>query len=677
MSRKQSNFPDGQASPAISMAEQDYLFREGVKHHQAGRLAGAKLCFHQVLTINPIHSDALQLLGIIALEEKDPDLAVELMKQAVNLNRNNPFYFSNLGVALKNQGRLDEAIAAYRQAIDLKRDYAEAHSNLGTALRSQGKLDEAVASFRVAVELNPNFAKAHFSLGVALNDMKNFDDALLSFDKAISLRSDHFEAILSRGNSLQGLERSAEALASYDSALAIQPEHAGIHHNRGSALKSLGRQEEALESYRTALKLDPNYTDAHFSLGSALQELNRLDEAVLSFDNAISLKPDYFEAYLNRGILLHDLARYSEALANYDQVVALKPDYAGAFNNRGNTLKALRRFDEALASYGKAQTLEPDGADAHWNEAILRLLTGDFERGWIKSEWRLKSNSLGMRKRHFEQPTWLGEESVDGKTILVHTDQGFGDTIQFCRYVPLLAGLGARVIIEAEEPLHQLLASLAGLSGCVSKGEIAPHFDMQCPMLSLPLAFGTRIGSMPCSIPYLSTSPTKLRLLEAQLWPKHRPRIGVVWSGSPKHQNDRNRSIPLDTFAPVFDVAATFVSLQKDLRADDRVVLAGHHDILNFGPSMESFDDTAALISQLDLVISVDTSVAHLAGALGIPVWIMLPFDPDWRWLFDRDDSPWYPTARLFRQPNHRDWSSVVHRVQDALRQFVRWQHTA
>jgi hypothetical protein len=312
--------------------------------------------------------------------------------------------------------------------------------------------------------------------------------------------------------------------------------------------------------------------------------------------------------------------------------------------------------------------LQPDYADAHWNEALLRLVRGDFSRGWAKYQWRWKSESLGVSKRNFLQPLWLGAEAIDGTTILLHSEQGFGDTIQFCRYVPLVAARGARVILEVESPLHEIMTNLAGATQVISRGDALPDFDFQCPLPSLPLAFGTRLETIPAATAYLRAPDQTLKNWQARLGPKARPRIGLVWSGRPAHKNDQNRSISLRSLLPLLDIEATFVSLQKDVRSDDAAVLKERNDVLNFGDELKDFSNTAALILQLDLVISVDTSVAHLAGALGAPVWILLPYSPDWRWLLDRDDSPWYPSVRLFRQQQIGNWAGVIDQVKNELR---------
>ena len=381
--------------------------------------------------------------------------------------------------------------------------------------------------------------------------------------------------------------------------------------------------------------------------------------------------PNYAEALYNRGNTLHELKRFEEALASYDRALAVRPDYAEALYNRGLSLHELKRFEEALASCDHALAVRPNYTEAHWNEALLRLLTGDFRRGWVKYEWRWKNESLAPPKRNFSQPLWLGAEALAGKTILLHSEQGFGDTIQFCRYVPLVAERGACVILEVPRPLRELMSTLTGAEQIVSSGDPLPDFDIHCPLLSLPLAFGTRLETIPAATPYLRASSQSLMNWDTRLGPKRHRRIGLAWSGSPMNRNDQNRSIRLSSLLSLLDIEATFVSLQKDVRSDDVTVLKDQGDLLHFGDALDNFSDTAALISTLDLVISVDTSVAHLAGALAKPVWVLLPFIPDWRWLLDRNDSPWYPTARLFRQDDARAWDAVIARVHAALYELV------
>jgi Tfp pilus assembly protein PilF len=472
------------------------------------------------------------------------------------------------------------------------------------------------------------------------------------------------------GLALNARKQHQKALESFDLAIQLQPDFFEAHGNRGAMLAALGRHHDAIQSYRTALAIKSDFADAHCNIGSALTHLQRYDEALASLDRALALRPDYPDALYNRGNALKALKRYEEALESYDRAIALQPNHADAHNNRGQVLRELDRYDEALASYDRALALRSQHVMAHCNAAALRLLTGDFERGWVHYEWRWQKKSVIPLQRNFSQPTWHGGDPIAGKTILIHSEQGLGDTIQFCRYVPLVAARGVRVIFEVQKALQTLMTSLGGGAQIVPKGGPLPAFDLHCPLVSLPLAFGTRLETIPSTTGYLSAPAQRMTMWQSRLQGQRHPRIGLVWSGNPGHERDRERSVGLREFLPLLDTlgaGATFVSLQKDVRAEDAALLKGRADILDYGNALEDFSDTAALISQLDLVISVDTSVAHLAGALGKPVWILLTYFPDWRWLLGRDDSPWYPTARLFRQDESRTWEGVVAGAREAL----------
>ncbi len=443
------------------------------------------------------------------------------------------------------------------------------------------------------------------------------------------------------------------------------------HDNRGNALQKLNRFEEAVTSFDRAIELRPDFARAHSDRGHALQMLKRHAEAAASYDRAIELRPDFATAYSDRGSVFYALNRFEEALADFDRAITVQPSYAVAHYNRGLALHELLRCEEAVASYERAIDLRPDFAEARLNQSLSRLLLADFDRGWQGYEWRRKVKSPGNTWRNFVRPQWFGRENISGKTILLPAEQGFGDTIQFCRYVPLVVARGARVVLEVLTPLAELMTALDGPSQIVCKNDPLPDYDLHCPLLSLPLAFGTQLATIPSAVPYLRAPAPGVMEWDARLGPKHRPRIGLAWSGEPTHPNDHNRSIPLSCLISLLDVDATFVSLQKDVRIKDATVLRARGDLLHFGDALKNFADTAALVANLDLVISIDSSVAHLAGALAKPAWVLLPFVPDWRWLLDRTDSPWYPTVRLFRQDDTRAWENVVARVHAALGEFV------
>ncbi len=659
-------------SPPTAITITSWLI-EAFAQHQAGQWAEAERLYRKILAVQPDHNDSLHLLGVMAYERGEFARALEQMDLVLAKDPTNSFALNHRGLALTALRRFEDALASYDRAVAVQPDYAEALLNRGDVLVELDRRDEALASFDRALAARPHYADAFCHRGVVLAQMKRPDEALASYDRAIQLRPSYVEALHNRGILLHEQKRFAEALASYDRALALRPDYAEALCNRGMVLFELKAPDEALASYDRALALRPDYVEAQVHRGNALRMLKRFEEALASCERTLELWPDRAAAYGNRAIVMHELRRFDEALADYDRAFAIEPDYPDALCNRGATLYELGRFEEALASYARALAVRSDFIDAHYNEAHSRLLTGDLRRGFEKFEWRWEIEPYASYKREFSQPQWTGAEEIAGKTILLHAADGFGDTIHFCRYTPLVAARGARAILEVQTPLHELMRSLGGGAQVLARGDPLPDFDLQCSLLSLPRAFGTELASIPSAAPYLFAPPSRAGQWETRLGPRDRPRIGLAWSGDPTHSNDRNRSIALDRLLPlVTGIDATFVSVQREMRAGDAATLRNCGDVLHFGEALEDFSDTAALMANLDLVISVDTSVAHLAGALGKPVWILLPFIPDWRWLFDRDDSPWYPTARLFRQDKTRAWDDVIVRVRAALRDYVR-----
>ena len=614
------------------MSDVTSLLAEAFALHQAGRLAEAETAYHQILATQPDQFDSLHLLGIVFHQRGDHAQALRHIDRALKINPNNIPALNNRGIALRALKRFEEALASCERALTLRPDYAAALSNRGNTLYELKRFEEALASYERALTLRPDDAVILHNRGAALHELKRFDEALASYERALTLRPDDAVVLPNRGDTLHKLKRFDKALASYDRALALRPDYAETLSNRGATL----------------------------------YELKRFEEALASCERALTLRPDYAEALSNRGDTLYELKRFEEALASYDRALTLRPDYAAALSNtRGATLYELKRFEEALASYDRALTLRPDYAGAHFNEALCRLLIGDFDRGWEKFQCRFV-------KRNFAQPVWVGSCEIGGKAILLHAEESLGDTIQFCRYVPLVAERAARVILEVQPPLHGLMSTLPVAAQIVSKGDPLPDFDIHCPLHGLPLALGTRLATIPSATPYLRASSQAVMNWNAWLGPRDRPRIGLAWSGNPKNNIDHKRSIRLSSLLSLLDINATFVSLQKDVRAGDAAVLKARRDLHHFGDELKDFSDTAALISNLDLVISVDTSVVHLAGALAKPVWVLLPFIPDWRWLLDREDSPWYPTARLFRQDDSRAWDNVITSVHAALHDYLR-----
>jgi tetratricopeptide (TPR) repeat protein len=486
----------------------------------------------------------------------------------------------------------------------------------------------------------------------------------------LEYRPEDFDALHLLGVLNLQRRRMVEALHFLSAALRVNSSSADAMSNLGLALHATGRHDEAISSYRNALRLAPDHPEILYNLGNACLELGRIADALSSYDGVLAIAPGHPGALVNRGNTLLRFNQPVAAIASYDSALTAMPGHPQILTNRGHALRRLDRPLEALLDFEAALAAAPEFAEAHFEAAMTHLTIGDFAAGWKAYEWRWKTGAFARHRRQFQTPLWLGDEPVSGKTILLHAEQGFGDTIQFIRYAPLLAGRGAKVICEVQPELQPLLSRLEHVT-VIASGEPLPAFDLHCPLLSLPLAFGTRSETIPAAIPYLAAPAERLAVWRDRL-PSGRPRAGFVWSGSPSHKNDSNRSIALARLAALFeDPPVRCFSLQSELRAADAEVLAGLPNLVDLGRGLRDFADTAAIISLLDVVICVDTAVAHLAGALGKPVVILLPHAADFRWMRDRDDTPWYPTAKLFRQPAFGDWDSVIARLRDELRQLT------
>ena len=512
----------------------------------------------------------------------------------------------------------------------------DALCELGFALLRSGQVAEAEKRCRQALTQQPNFADALHLMGVIAFARQQYDQAVEWIAAALQ-QSPKPEYLLSLGNALQLLGRLDEALKAYDRGVALKPDDAGLWN----------------------------------SMGFVLTKLDRTDEAVRVFQHVVKLSPRHKEAAQMCATLLVEAKRFDEAVVYYTLCAEIEPGRAEVYQSRGHCHQRRARYEQAIADYERALQLEPDNAHAQWNLSLVSMLMGKFEAGWAGREARWKA--MGWVERSFTQPRWHGQKAIADRTILLHADEGMGDAIQFSRYVSMVAALGARVILEVQPPVHPLLAGLPGLSHSLPRGYPLPEFDLHCPLASLPLAFQTRIETIPLPVSCLPSIPKMLRdQWERWLGPHDRLRVGLVWSGNQGHANDHNRSTTLRVLFPLLDLDATFVSLQRDPREQDRITLCECANVRDANEHLTDFLATAALVSCLDLVITVDTSVAHLAGTLGCPVWIMLPFAPDYRWLLDRDDSPWYPTARLFRQDETRDYASVVDRLRRELMAMIR-----
>ncbi|MDU0954061.1 MAG: tetratricopeptide repeat protein [Bradyrhizobium sp.] len=561
---------------------------------------------------------------------------------------------------------------------------ADALCAAAVRLLRAGDLVQAEDSCRRALSLDAGSVDALRAMGQVCLALKRFDDAIEWFARAIRLDISAPESLIGLAEALRSAGRLDDAIKAYDRALQLRPDAQDCWDALGELLQRTGRHAEAALACDRLLQLAPDRATTWFRLGEVLEAQDRRDEAALAFDQVLKATPDHVDAANKAGAVHFDAGRYDEAIARFDRSLAVRPDQAGVlclkaialrpqtaefYNHRGTSLAELHRFDEAFASFDRAVALKPDLADAHWNAALFRLLTGDFARGWAAREWGRQCRAVGFVERSFDVPLWLADAPLAGKTILLHSDEGLGDTIQFARYATLVAAQGARVVLEVDAVLQPLLSGLNGVAQCLARGiDAVPAIDYHCPLSSLPLAFATGLDTIPAVPRYLPPAPAeRLAAWEQRLGRHDKLRVGLVWSGNPAHLNDHNRSMPLATLEPLLDRDVRFISLQKEPRPHDKVQLERRSDILDLTAEIRDFVDTSALIDSLDLVITVDTSVAHLAGALGKPTWIMLPYTPDYRWLLGRDDSPWYPNVRLFRQDARRDYVDVVARIAEAL----------
>jgi tetratricopeptide (TPR) repeat protein len=613
-------------------------FGVAVRYHASGRLTEAGALCRAILAKDRRFRDAMVLLAVVLCLDGAPEAraeAIALLQRALAIHRDDVQALEILGDALTVDGRRDDATACYRHAIRLAPTRARLHSKLGIALNDSGHHAEAIESLQQAIARDPNSAVIHFNLGVALRDAGRPDAAVDAYRRAVELRPDGSDAHANLGVALEELDRRDEAIACYRQALALNPANVEALINLGAILEELGRRDEAVTMCRQALALDPTHVDAHINLGVALQGQDRLDAAI----------------------------------ACYRQALALDPANAKALSNLGVAIELQGLGDVALGVQRRAAALAPNSGKIRFNLAVSLLRHGEFAHGWEEYEWRWRGGVRNLKAPDLPQPLWRGEDLAD-RTLLVRSEQGLGDVLQFVRYLPLLARAGARVILRAPAALERLLrSSLAGVT-VIGPDAPQPHFDFHIPLMSLPRLFRTDLCTIPAAVPYLAADPAAVAAWRQHLGADDNLRVGVVWSGNPNHRGDRQRSVAAAVLLPeLINSGVRLYSLQKDVRpADHATLLQLSHAVTDLSPQLNDFADTAAALCALDLLISVDTSVVHLAGALGRPVWTMLPFTPDWRWLLEREDSPWYPTLRLYRQMRRNDWSNVFERLRADLR---------
>jgi tetratricopeptide (TPR) repeat protein len=607
--------------------------------HREGRLADAERDYRATLATEPGHVDALHWLGVLHHQRGEHRAAAELVGQAARLRPSDAGVQLNLGTVMRALGRLDDAIERFRNALHLRGDFALAHYNLGNAYAAAGRHADAADSFQRALELQPNDVRARVNLGT----------------------------------SLIALDRHEEAARALRDALRLDARHAGAHNNLGMALNGIGALPDALDAFRAAIDIEPRYVAAHFNLANTLDALGRHAEAIHAYETALALQPNFPAALHGLGTAYAALGQHRNAASSFERAVGLEPHAAPSWLALGNARAALAAYEAATRAYDQALRLRPDLALAHLNRAMTYLVRGDFARGWPEYEWR---HAALANAPQLGGPRWHGDTSLAGQTILIHAEQGLGDTLHVVRYVPRVAALAARVVLEVQPELVTLLVPFCARHRITlaRRGDARPAYDCQIPLLSLPLALHVDADTLANddTARYLEAPDAYRRKWRGSLGGQAKIKIGVAWSG--RVQQQETRALPFAALAPLFALPGIdWIVLQRDWPADDLATFeaAQPPSVHRIDQKISDFADTAAIVERLDAVVSIDTSVAHLAGALGARLWLMLPFAADWRWFGDAQRTPWYPRARLVRQTAPGQWDDVVARVRDDIAEQV------
>jgi tetratricopeptide (TPR) repeat protein len=671
-----------------------------------GHLTEVALGFQRLLKQNPRHPEALVGIALVALASCQSGAAVKMAEAAVAAAPQLIPAWVALGQALKAASRNDEAESAYMYATSLDGMSALARMGLAELRLAAGRPKEAIREFEMALRRQPTLAAAHIGIGNALAMRGQYAEALACYEQASALQPKIPEADYAAGFVLSRMGRLKEAESRYRRALVLRPDLAAAWMNLGSLLREQGREIFAEAALRRAVELRPDLVSGWVNLAILERERHRPAEAEAYLQKAFALdpaqvetlvawcqfrsaegdlagawqwlrwalarEPDYAEAVNLHGILLHKEGRFDEAIAVFEKAESLGS--RAAASNRGNSLMDLGFLEQALRAHELAVERDPGSAGARYNLALTRLRMGEWLQGWTDYEARWRFREVHRGPRVFPQPRWQGG-ALDGRRILLHAEQGLGDTIQFCRYLPMVVARGGQVILQAQKPVERLMQSLAavkaGLAQIALPGAKLPEFDLECPLMSLPAVFGTTVETVPWPGAYLGADPglvaekrvefPHLRLQDS-MCAQHR--VGVAWAGNPRYKADRQRSVKLATLLPLLRTpGVTWIALQKGEAAAQLAALSGDVCVLDGSSRDRDLAESAALIATLDLVITTDTSIAHLAGAMGKPVWILLPHISDWRWMQQTETTPWYPTARLFRQPTPGDWAGVLERV--------------
>jgi tetratricopeptide (TPR) repeat protein len=622
----------------VSSTDED--FQRGVAALQSGNLKEAERRLQAVTRTQPEHLPALNLLAVV----------------------------------LARLGRNTEALGFYDRALAFSPDSPESWYGRGMILLAMGRTDNAIESFSRLLAVKPDFTQVHLLRAKLLCDTGRHEAALQAIEKLLAIAPGLAEAWLGRSNILFEARRYKEALSAAEKAIALRPSLAEAWHGRGNALNELRHHDEALAAYEKVLALNPNTAGAWYGRGNVLNELKRFEEALIAYDKALAFDPNFAQAWVGRGNVLNMLKRFDAALAAFARALALQANLAEAWIGRGNVLLELKRLDETLACYDRAIAIKPDFATAYFNRGRGRLLLGRYKEGWQDYEWRWQARDFLSKRPDLKIPNWQGE-SLRGRHLLVYGEQGLGDIIQFVRYLPLLLHRECKISFLTSEKLARLVQHSIASLHIIESVHGVQEVDAQVALMSLPHFFKTDLSSVPNQVPYLKAEPRLEQAWKARIG-AHGFKIGIAWQGNPVGAIDAGRSVPLKQFAPLSKIPdARLISLQKHVGLDqladlpEGIKIEAMGDEFDSGP--DAFVDTAAVMNNLDLIITCDTSIAHLAGALGRPTWVALKQVPDWRWMLDREDTPWYPTMRLFRQNERDDWGDVFSNIEQSLRQLL------
>ena len=643
--------------------------KTAIAHHERGELARAEQIYRQILATAPAQADAWHLLGLAAHQLGKNADAVQAISRAIAINGSNSVFHNHLGAAYAALGQFEQSEACFRRALQLNPNDPQVFYNLAALSNLRGEKSAAIDHYRRAVQLQPQFAEAHYNLGNLLVESERWAEAEQTFAAALASKPNHFKALTCLAQVESRLGKHALCEANWRHAIERDPRNAELHFQLGSELQSQGKLAAAVESLRLAVLYEPRHSEAQNNLGCAYRALQQIQQAEQCFRLAIAAMPDSPQAHYNLGGILYELGQLDEAVASHRRALELRPHDLATRNNLGNLLYELGHLDESLVHLEQTLSVDSELPSAHYNRALVWLSQGRMPEGWAEYEWRWRC--LDPAPQRLNEPLWDGTPQPD-KKLLLQSEQGLGDTIQFIRYLPLVRKLCPQTVVQIQPALLPLLEQ-SGITGLIPHTAPLPPIDLQMPLASLPWVFGTTLETIPLDIPYLHASTPLIDHWRERLAQYSGLKVGIAWQGSRTYRGDRYRSIPLSSFAPLAQVPGIrLLCLQKGPGVDQMIPLREELEVVDLGSEIDEsagpFMDTAAIMKNLDLVITSDTATAHLAGALGVKVWVALRIGPDWRWLAERQDSPWYPSMRLFRQSVFGHWLPVFEEMANVLK---------